>query len=58
MGPGTAVRNIKVIPPRLCLKTQRAVRRDAVAEPTVGAAEFAGAAYLLGKLFITPYAFD
>jgi hypothetical protein len=52
------VGNIEVIPPGLCLETRRAIRRDAVAELAVSATKFAGAANLLGKLFITPYAFD
>jgi len=56
--PRTAVGNVEVIAPGLCLETRRAVRRDAVAVSALGATEFAAAANLLGKLFTTPYAFD
>ena len=58
MSPGTAVSDIKVISPGLCLETRRAVCRNAVAEPTFGAAEFAGPINLLGEIFIAPDAFD
>src|SRR5271170_3784513 len=58
MGPGTTVGNMEMIPPGLCLETRGAVRRDAVAERAVGAAEFAGTADFLGKLFVAPHAFD
>ena len=58
MSPWAAVGNVEVIAPRLCLETRRTVRRNALAEPAVGAAEFAGAAGFLRQFFIAPHAFD
>ena len=58
MSPWAAVGNVEVIAPCLCLETRRTVRRNALAEPAVGAAEFAGAAGFLRQLFIAPHAFD
>ena len=58
MSPWAAVGNVEVVPPGLGLKTRRAVRRNALAEPAIGATEFAGAAGFLRQLFIAPHAFD
>src|SRR5947207_11102396 len=56
--PRTAVRDVEVIAPGLGLEAGRAVRRDAVAEAAVGAAELAAGASFLGKLAVPPRAVD
>jgi hypothetical protein len=43
---------------RLGLETGGAIGRDAIAKLVLGATKFAGAANLLGQLFIAPHAVD
>src|SRR5262249_14005900 len=58
MRPRAAVRDVEVVAARLGLEAGRAVGRDAIAKPAVGAAELADAADFLGKLFVAPNALD
>jgi hypothetical protein len=48
------VRDIEAVAARLGLETGGAIGRDAIAKLALGATKFAGAANLLGQLFITP----
>jgi hypothetical protein len=52
------VRDIEVVAARLGLETGGAIGRDAIAKLALGATKFAGAANLLGQLFIAPHAVD
>jgi hypothetical protein len=52
------VGNVEVIAPGLGLEAGRAIRRDAIAEAAVGAAELAAGAGFLGKLPVLPLTLD